>query len=86
MPKLKPISFEPKLNQRPKDSQHIIYSPALYQLRLSKDWTPQQHTKKFRKPDLLGFLMENQAAFCGKGIKASTQEAPPSFLDLVAQW
>ncbi len=32
MPKLKPISFEPELNQRPKDSQHIIYSPPLYQL------------------------------------------------------
>ncbi len=32
MPKFKPISFEPELNQRPKDSQHIIYSPPLYQL------------------------------------------------------
>ncbi len=32
MPKFKPISFEPELNQRPKDSQHINYSPPLYQL------------------------------------------------------
>ncbi len=75
---------------------------------------PQQHTKKFRKPDLcianisstvlrstnwaiegldattthkeikkawpLGFFEGNQAAFCDKCIKASTQEAPPSRL------
>ncbi len=31
MPKLKPISFEPELNQRPKDSQHSSQSP-LYQI------------------------------------------------------
>ncbi len=45
MPKFKPISFEPELNQRPKDSQHIIYSTPLYQLSYRRIG-PQQHTKE----------------------------------------
>ncbi len=76
MPKLKPISFEPELNQRPKDSH--ISSTVLRSTNWAIEGLDATTThKKFRKPDLLGFLREIQAAFCGKCIKASTQEAPP---------
>ncbi len=76
MPKLKPISFEPELNQRPKDSQHIIYSPPLYQLsyrRIGRHNNTQRNLESLTS----WFFEGNQAAFCGKCIKASTQEAPP---------
>ncbi len=84
MPNLKPISFEPELNQRPKDSQHIIYSPPLYQLsyrRIGNHKNTQRNLESLTSWDFEG----NHAAFCGKCIKASTQEAPPFLWDLVAQ-
>ncbi len=60
MPKLKPIRFEPELNQRSKDSQHFIHSALLYQLIYRKMRKPQATTtdQKFRKPNLLRFLRE----------------------------
>ncbi len=79
MPNLKPISFEPELNQRPKDSQHIIYSPPLYQLsyrRIGNHKNTQRNLESLTSWDFWG----NHAAFCGKCIKASTQEAPPFLL------
>ncbi len=79
MPKLKPISFEPELNQRPKDSQHIIYSPPLYQLSYRRIGV-HQNNKKFRKPDLLGFLREIRLRFVVNASEASTQDAPPFLL------
>ncbi len=79
MPKLKPISFEPELNQRPKDSQHIIYSPPLYQLSYRR--IGHHNNTQRNLESLTSWVFEgNQAAFCGKCIKASTQEAPPSRL------
>ncbi len=42
MPKLKPISFKPELNQRPKE--HFIHSDLLYQLRYWKMRKPQATT------------------------------------------
>ncbi len=65
VPNLKPNSFEPESNQRPKDSQHFIYSPPLYQLsyRRMENLTPQQHTKKFRNPYLLRSLREIRLLF-----------------------
>ncbi len=84
MPKLKPISFEPELNQRPKDSQHIIYSPPLYQLSYRRIGH-HKHTKKFRKPDLLGFLREIRLRFVVNASRPLHRKHHLSFLDLVAQ-
>ncbi len=79
IPNLKPISFKPELNQRPKDSQHIIYSPPLYQLsyrRIGNHKNTQRNLECLTSWDFEGY----HAAFCGKCIKASTQEAPPFLL------
>ncbi len=84
MPKLKPISFEPELNQRPKDSQHIIYSPPLYQLSYRRIGV-HQNNKKFRKPDLLGFLREIRLRFVVNASRPVHRKHHLSFLDLVAQ-
>ncbi len=84
MPKLKPTSFEPELNQRPKDSQHIIYSPPLYQLSYRRIGV-HQNNKKFRKPDLLGFLREIRLRFVVNASEPLHRTHHLSFLDLVAQ-
>ncbi len=84
MPNLKPISFEPELNQRPKDSQHIIYSPPLYQLSYRRIGV-HQNNKKFRKPDLLGFLREIRLRFVVNASRPLHRKHHLSFLDLVAQ-
>ncbi len=52
---------------------------------LSKDWTPQQHTKKFRKPDLLGFLREIRLRFVVNASRPLHRKHHLPFLDLVAQ-
>ncbi len=90
MPKLKPISFEPELNQRPKDSPtYHLQSSA------STNWADRrigvhQNNKKFRTPTACTsggvFWAGHQALrFVGNAIRASTQERTHlSFFDLVA--
>ncbi len=85
MPKLKPISFEPELNQQPKDRKTYHLQSSALPTELSKDWMPQQHTKKFRKPDLLGFLREIRLRFVVNASRPLHRKHHLSFLDLVAQ-